>query len=114
VSDFSVYYTKQAGGDGPDPVCDLVHVKSSAAPKYPVCGFDPKDAPLAWTSYESARFMATCAECLHEVLKDECSCYNGTISSGGCDEDGCCTRPPCRQCDVDAAEAIIENRRLPK
>lgn len=89
---------------------DLIHVKDNARRALPSCGFDPKDEPLAWTSFSSARVMATCPECLADVLRDECSCDNGTVSSGGCDEEGCCTRPPCLACDFEAAENIIKNR----
>ena len=93
---------------------DLIHVKTDMTAYPTLCGFDPGKEPLSWTTVYSARTMATCAECLQDVLRDECDCIGGTISSGGCDEEGCCTRPPCPRCDLDAAEAIIEARKVAK
>ena len=47
--------------------------------------------------------MATCAECLSEVLRNECSICNGS----GLIPDSC-EKMRCRHCDVEAAQAIID------
>jgi hypothetical protein len=89
-------------------VSDLIHVKHKATDERPLCGFDPGDAPMAWTGYLSARVMATCAECLQEVLQDDCSICNG---NGGWEEWG--EEVKCKHCDLDAAQEMIENRGKP-
>lgn len=90
---------------------DLIHVKDSALKNIPRCGFDPKDAPMAWTSVDSALKIATCAECLSDVLRDDCDCESGQIWSG-CREEGCCGSSPCPRCCLDTAEDIINRRKV--
>lgn len=87
---------------------DLVHVKSGPRWNLPVCGFDPKDAPMAWTTFSSARVMATCAECLAEVLCDDCSVCNG---NGRWTEWGEEIR--CPHCSFEVAQELIDKRRTP-
>lgn len=86
---------------------NAVHVKDSATQALPLCHFDAHDDPMAWTTRTSARAMATCPECLREVLQDACSVCGGRGEFGRCE---CCGPDTCPHCDIEAAETIIETR----
>ena len=79
-----------------------VHVKDSAMSQTARCG-DGGD--LTWTSPASARQMATCPECLSNVLSDTCSMCNGSRVIKNYDE-----ITPCGGCGFYAAEYLIERR----
>lgn len=85
----------------------LVHVKSSAMAKATLCGYN---ADATWTSPESAEKVATCAECLREVLLDNCSFCNNTGDLGEPGHEECCGFLRCPHCDIEMSEAIIAGR----
>ena len=115
MTDFSIYYTKQTGGTGPNPLSDSsVHVKDSAMTEKSLCLLGGN---LTWTTPTSAREICTCSECLSDVLQRTCSMCNGSgkVSNGGCSDVSCCGPDhDCHSCGLDAAEDIIANRRLKK
>ena len=81
---------------------ELVHVKDSAMQERPICGFDRGIDSMGWTTRESMSALATCAECIHEVLMEKCGVCDGKGFSMDYDEEW-----PCRACD---GENYIENR----
>lgn len=109
MSDFSIYYTDKAGGTHSQHV-DYIHVKDNAMQDLPLCRCNPKNEPMAWTGRMSARAMATCVDCLADVLRDDCVICAGTgdlVCPGHTD---CCGPSQCGHCDLDAAYLMIENR----
>jgi hypothetical protein len=86
-------------------VSDLVHIKDSATQDRPLCGYEPGDAPMAWTGRLSADKMATCPECVQEYLMDKCSICDG---NGSWQEYG--ETVLCQHCSLDAAEDFITRR----
>jgi hypothetical protein len=89
---------------------NIVHVKKSALSNNALCGYAHPDIPgpgMAWTTFESARVMSNCAECLSEVLRDECSICDGSGVIPDYYE-----KMSCRACDVETAEDLIDLRRV--
>ena len=88
----------------------MIHVKSSAMQDRPLCGFDSGQEPMAWTTRESMIMMATCPECIHEVLVEKCGACAGRGTIQDYDEEW-----PCKACDgeafVDHRDAEMEKRR---
>lgn len=94
-------------------VAEKVHVKLEVQNPRPLCGFDPGTAPMAWTTSASARVLATCAACLTEVLRPDCSICDGkgTFEGTGCCDEHGPEEYPCSHCD---GEYFIDEReRLP-
>jgi hypothetical protein len=87
---------------------NLVHVKDSALKDLPFCGFAHGDGSLTWTSVGCAREMATCAECLSDVLANTCGLCGGSKTLIEYDEEW-----PCAGCGEEAAQAIIDSRGWP-
>ena len=78
-----------------------IHVKDGATHNRALCFYS--SGSMTWTSRTSAKVIATCPECLTEVLMDTCSVCDGAgeIDGGGCRDTECCGKQKCYHCDGD-------------
>ena len=88
----------------------MIHVKEVYLAEVPLCGLpvSAQNGELTWTSCGTARKMATCPECLSEVLRSDCTECNG---SGFTRYSGC--KSHCIHCDIEYAESFIIDRDAP-